>query len=172
MAVRTRGSCRCLRNDNRAVEGFLTEIPALAVMTIAVTTFMITAVSAYGLYLDDRARADALEEARDISTAIRTWAPILVDGRANHLSVSALDRLASGEMTLDLRNTGDMTVTVLEYGDAGADGEPGATGTWTFGNTDRKDAAEAAVTKSVLIGHFVDGRSPVYRLGSVEVRVW
>ena len=75
-------------------------------------------------------------------------------------------------MTLDLRNTGDMSVTVLEYGDAGAGGETWTTGTWKFGNTDRKDAAEATVTKSVLIGHYVDGRSPIYHLGTLEVRVW
>lgn len=151
------------RKDIRAVEGFMTEIPALAMITIAITAFMISAISASGIYIADRDRAEALDKGKDISAAIRSYGPLLVSDRTGHLSASALDDLVAGNISLDLRNTGDMSVTVRESG---------SERTWTFRNTERTDAPRATVSDTVLIGHDLPDRPPSFLIGYLEVRTW
>jgi len=156
------------RKDLDAVEGFIGEIPALAIITFAVTAFMISAVSATGIYIEDRAKTDALEEAKDISSAIGAYSPLLIEDRADHLSASALDHLVEGRLSLELRNTGDMRVTVYDR-----QGGPGnRTSAWTFGNTDRTDPPTATVSRTVLIGYDALSGPHVLHLGSMEVRTW
>ena len=155
------------RGDLRAVEGFMEEIPAMAVITFAVTAFMISAVSATGLYLNDTARADALDRAKDISSAVASYGPILVEGRSGHLSSEALDRVVEGKLGVDINNGGDMRVTVNERG-PGSGGHP----SWSFGSTNRTDVPRATVTMSVLVGHGQGAGSTVFRLAVLEVGTW
>jgi hypothetical protein len=140
------------RRDTLAVEGFMEEIPAVAVITFAVTAFMISAVSATGLYMNDVARSDALDRAKDICTAVASYGPLLVDGRPDHLSNDALGRAADGKLRVDLKNTGAMRVNVNERLSHSGNGTA-VPSSWTFGNTDRTDMPVAAVTRPVLVGY-------------------
>ena len=153
------------RKDLGAVEGFMTEVPALAIITFAVTAFMISAVAASTIYLEDKARAEALDDARDISDAVASYPPILADGRANRFSADGLDALVAGDLALELKNTGDMRVTI-----SGSQGGNGST--WTFGTSDRVDDPRATVTTTVLIGHQTSTGVWVFNVGSMEVRTW
>jgi hypothetical protein len=156
---------RTFRKDLRAIEGFMTEVPALAIITFAVTAFMISAVAASTIYLEDRARAEALGDARGISDAVASYPPILADGRANRFSVDGLDALVAGDLVLELKNTGDMRVTIAES--QGGNGSK-----WAFGTSDRVDDPRATVTTTVLIGHKTSTGDWVFNVGSMEVRAW
>jgi len=151
------------------------EIPAVAVITFAVTVFMISAVSATGLYLNDQARAEAMERAKDITTAVSSYGPILVNNHAGHLSSIALSRVVSGELKLILKNSGDMRVIISERGPSdGTESNEKASGSWTFGTSNRTDAPDATITRSVLVGHpssDVIGTT-VYYIATLEVRTW
>ena len=129
---------------------------------------MISAVSATGVYLDDRAKTDALDEARDISTAIGSYPSLLVEDKVDHLSASSLDKVVDGALSVNLRNTGDMRVTVQDL----QAGNVNQTSAWTFGNTDRTDPPSATVSRTVLIGYDAPSGPPVLHIGSMEVRTW
>jgi hypothetical protein len=167
-----RGPRHRLLRDTDGVEGFIGEIPALAIITFAVTAFMISAISATGSYLDEKERSEDLDLAKDISQAIGASPDVLVDGRMDHLSAKALDQLATGGMTLDLRNTGDMRVTVIDLQASGGGGLNGTGPEWTFGNTDRTDAPTVTYSRTVLIGHEVAGDQVMFHIGRMEVRTW
>lgn len=167
MARRTRSS---FRRDTRAVEGFMTEIPALAVVTFAITAFMVSAIQASTLYIEDVERTDSLDRAEALSDAIVSHPKLVVDGRSHHLSATALDLLASDDLTLDLSNTGDMTVVVIEMDIGHANGE--AARSWRYTNTERHDLPKAAVGSTVLVGDWDGTGPPVYRLAHMEVRTW
>lgn len=158
------------RRDDRGVEGFMTEIPALAMIVFAITAFMISAVSASSMYLEDRERSDALDKAKDISIAIRADPTLIIDGRNGHFSAEALDDLVEGNLSLDLRNTGDMTVVVTELDQ----GQYNGTGVkhWRYSNTDRHDVPRATVSNTVLVGHWSEDGPPIYYIAYMEVRTW
>ena len=166
---------RTFRKDIWAEEGFMEEIPAVAVITFAVTAFMISAVSATGLYLNDQARAEALDRAKDITSAVSSYGLILVNNRAGHLSSNALTRVVSGDIKFALKNSGDMRVTISEKRPSdGTEGNGTAPTFWTFGTTNRSDAPDATITRSVLVGHpslDVPGIM-VYYIAILEVRTW
>ena len=157
------------RRDIRAAEGFMEEIPAMAVITFAVTAFMISAVSATGLYLNDTARADALDRAKDISTAVASYGPILIEGRSCHLSSEALGRVVDGKLHVDIKNEGDTRIKIMQRGTgSGTDGPL----SWAFGTTNRTDVPRATVTMSVLVGHAQATGPIVFRLAVMEVGTW
>jgi len=153
--------------DERAVEGFMEEIPAVAVITFAVTLFMISTVSATAMYLADLDRTEAMDRAKDVSAAVVSYGPLLVEERSGHLSAKALDDMATGKLQLKLANIGETRMTVREKT---------STVSWEFGTTNRSDAADATVTRSVLVGHVSQdaggGSSIVYRIAVLEVRTW
>ena len=151
------------------------EIPAMAVITFAVTAFIISAVSATGLYLNDVARADSLDRAKDMFAAVSSYGPLLVEGRSGHLSAEALERVSDGTLMVDIKNVGDMRVTVTERGPS-AGGGNGTLG-WTFGTTNRTDPSKATVTGPVLVGRLSNEPGPdhgtvVFHIAVLEVRTW
>jgi hypothetical protein len=161
-------------NDITAEEGFMEEIPAVAVITFAVTVFMITAVSATGLYFTDVARSDALDRAKDLASAVSSYGPLLVEGRSGHLSAQALDSVRLGHLKPDIKNSGEMRITITER-TLGGDNQTNGPPSWTFGSTNRTDAPRATFTKTVLVGHPSGGAGQVkmlYRLSTLEVRTW
>ncbi len=162
------------KNDILAVEGFMEEIPAVAVITFAVTAFMISAVSATGLYFTDVARADALDRAKDLASAVSSYGPLLVEGRSGHLSAEALDHVTSGQLKPVIKNSGDMRITIAEKS-VSADNGTKKPLSCTFGTTNRTDTPKATYAKIVLVGHPSSGGGQVkmiYRLSTMEVRTW
>jgi len=157
------------RKDIRAAEGFMEEIPAMAVITFAVTAFMISAVSATSLYLNDSARADALDRAKDICSAVASYGPILVEGRSGHMSSEALGRVVDGKLHVDIKNEGDTRVTITQRGTGSG---PDGPSSWAFGTTNRTDVPRATVTMSVLVGHYQGTGTTVFRLAVLEVGTW
>jgi hypothetical protein len=150
------------------------EIPAVAVITFAVTAFMISAVSATGMYFTDVARADALDRAKDLASAVSSYGPLIVEGRSGHLSAQALDSVRSGQLRPEFKNSGDMRITITEKSFSG-DNTTLDPPSWTFGTTNRTDATKATYAKTVLVGHPSSGPGQVkmlYRLATLEVRTW
>jgi hypothetical protein len=169
-----RSSIFRFRNDITAEEGFMEEIPAVAVITFAVTAFMISAVSATGMYFTDVAQADALDRAKDLASAVSSYGPLIVDGRSGHLSAQALDSVRTGQLRPEFKNSGDMRITISERSFQG-DNTTNEPPSWTFGTTNRTDDTTAIYTKTVLVGHpsVAPGQvKMIYRLATLEVRTW
>lgn len=174
MAVGQDQNPSLFKNDIFAVEGFMEEIPAVAVITFAVTAFMISAVSATGLYFSDVARADALDRAKDLSSAVSSYGPLLAEGRSGHLSAQALDQVSNGTLRPVIKNSENTRVTITEKPLSGDDRNKGPL-SWTFGTTNRTDSPKATFVRMVLVGHPSSGIGEVkmvYRLADLEVRTW
>jgi hypothetical protein len=174
MVKRQRLQNTIFKNDILAVEGFMEEIPAVAVITFAVTAFMISAVLATGLYFTDVARADALDRAKDLASAVSSYGPLLVEGRSGHLSAQSLDQMRNGQLQLGIKNSGDMRITIAEKYLSEDNGTKQPL-SWTFGTTNRTDTPKATYAKIVLVGHPSSGSGQVkmiYRLSTMVVRTW
>ena len=171
--VKGRRTLTELKTNILAEEGFMEEIPAVAVITFAVTAFMISAVSATGIYFNDVAQADALDRAKDLASAVSSYGPLLVEGRTGHLSAEALNHTSNGQLLMVFKNSGDMRVTIAEKTLSGDSTKTPPS--WTFGTTNRTDAPKATYVKALLVGHTSSGAGQVkvlYRLATMEVRTW
>jgi hypothetical protein len=156
--------------DRYAVEGFFSEIPALVVVIIALTAFMINAIGAYSLHTEAMDVEGKIDRADSIAGAFSSFDPILHNGKTKRFWAPALDDLEEEDIEEHLNMPRTYRIIITEYtGIKDGCRVPGVS--WLFGEQLGREAPDVSVSTTVLVGHGYEN-DPVFHVAEMVVMLW